>query len=60
MLLSQQFKLCRNISRLSSVLYQQAKPKELTQNEVFNEEYKINFRKLQINDKDFSNMMLLL
>lgn len=61
MLLSKQSHLIRNISRFSSVLCQQAIAKDVQKekNEAYHDQFKIKFKKLQINDKYLSTLMLL-
>lgn len=50
--------LRRNISRFSTVLYQKIKPKEATEAVEDVEQNSIKFKKLQLNDKLLSNLML--
>lgn len=61
MLKINRFVSCRNLSRFSQVLEQQASPKEAPRDRsiVYHEQYKLSYKRLELNDKTLSQLMLL-
>lgn len=61
MFLAKRIFFIRNFTTCSQVLRQQAKPKDAPKdkNVFFHDAYNINYKKLQINDKELSSLILM-
>lgn len=61
MLKLNRFVLSRNFSGISQLLLQQAKTSEVPRDKsvVYHEQYKLNYKRLQLNDKQLAQLMLL-